>query len=174
MTLEEKLKKLIGIDELKYYHTGLMKILDGLFIKKPVDEGNDKFLNGDGEWVTLSTDNIKFENGSESLEDFIADAVEAATTIKVPAVVRRAVKDFDLVSAKFCDELPTEAKEIKPNTIYFVKKADGEEDDVYEEYVYVDGRWEPIGGVGKLPEIGFADDEDIKNFFESAEEEEQP
>jgi len=41
-----------------------------------------------------------------------------------------------------CTELPTE--DIKTMTIYFLQ-IDPEQDDLYEEYMYLDGQWEKIG-----------------------------
>ena len=41
-----------------------------------------------------------------------------------------------------CTELPTE--DIKTMTIYFLQ-IDPEQDDLYEEYMYIDGQWEKIG-----------------------------
>ena len=41
-----------------------------------------------------------------------------------------------------CQELPTE--DIKEMTIYFLQ-IDPEQDDLYEEYMYIDGTWEKIG-----------------------------
>ena len=41
-----------------------------------------------------------------------------------------------------CTQLPTE--DIKTMTIYFLQ-IDPEQDDLYEEYMYIDGKWEKIG-----------------------------
>lgn len=46
---------------------------------------------------------------------------------------------FEIVK---CTELPTE--DIKTMTIYFLQ-IDPEQDDLYEEYMYIDGQWEKIG-----------------------------
>lgn len=58
--------------------------------------------------------------------------------IVVGTIHYQGIKGFKIV-----DELPTE--NIDPQIIYLVKETVGEEYDYYNEYIYVDGKWELLG-----------------------------
>lgn len=51
------------------------------------------------------------------------------------------VNSFDIVK---CTELPSDTSDINEHTIYFLQ-IDQEQDDFYEEYMFLNGEWEKIG-----------------------------
>lgn len=75
-------------------------------------------------------DNIDILNGIASIpytKDEVNSLIEAITTIDIQVV----------------DELPTEG--ISTSTIYLVPKPSTKDDDIYNEYIYVNEKWEHIG-----------------------------
>lgn len=68
--------------------------------------------------------------------------MQVANTAFVHQEILSKFSDLNSVSLKPVDELPEAGEE---NVIYLVKNEATEGDNLHDEYVYVDGKWEPIG-----------------------------
>lgn len=67
----------------------------------------------------------------------------AAITVITMEQVRTEIASYNHASFEKVDALPT--ADIEPTKIYLVPNESGEENDVYDQYIYVDGEWEKIG-----------------------------
>lgn len=69
--------------------------------------------------------------------------IDYFTTEEKQEIVQEVVKEVNAFDIKIVEELPTE--DIRTKVIYFVPKIDEEEQNVYDEYIYINNRWEHIG-----------------------------
>lgn len=83
-------------------------------------------------------------NGKALSADITLDAsdVGATTTSEVNSLINTAIGDINSFDVEVVTTLPT--SNIKEHTIYFVQKT-GSTGDVYDEYMYINNKWEHIG-----------------------------
>jgi len=117
-----------------------------------------------------------------------ADIADPPTIPTVPTVVSAFTNDADYATKaeaaelaglkpEIVDELP-EASEANERTLYLLRVENGEDDDLFDEYLLADGKFEKIGSTrldltGYLTEADFATDADIDAMFETPGGEEE-
>lgn len=69
--------------------------------------------------------------------------IDYFTTEEKQEIVQEVVEEVNAFNIKIVEELPTE--DIRTKVIYFVPKEDEEEQNVYDEYIYIENKWEHIG-----------------------------
>lgn len=86
----------------------------------------------------LENDKGYIDNTADNLLSYYLKS-EVYTKDEVQSLIGR-IASLQLLKV---DELPTE--DINPGIIYLVPKDDGTENNIYTEYIYMDGAWEVIG-----------------------------
>jgi hypothetical protein len=107
-----------------------------------------KFKNSNGEWMSIPA--FRGEPGKDGAVQYKAgDGIK----IENDTITAEVTKDYidgkleDLADIGFTPEisesLPTE--NIDGNTIYMIPSQDGKGDNIYEEWMYINNKWEMIG-----------------------------
>lgn len=110
-----------------------------------------KFKNSNGEWMSIPA--FRGEPGKDGAVQYKAgDGIK----IENDTITAEVTKDYldgkleELADIGFTPEisesLPTE--NIDANTIYMIPSQDGEGDNIYEEWMYINNKWEKIGSTG--------------------------
>lgn len=138
------IKKYLDYEGLKTYH------------KKATSEYDDKYaLKGEAGDVDLS--NYPTNDGvDKKISDAIANDIDGVFAKKDETVdldtIKQVVAESKHISAKIVETLP-EADSAVGNVIYLVKK-DGDENNVYDEYLFIDGEFELIGDTSTDVDLG--------------------
>lgn len=103
-------------------------------------------INNKG-YITSSDANSTYvtQNSFNTLEKIVEDKANSSdvyTKEETNKAITDAVADVKTTDFQTATELPTE--NISTNTIYLISK-EGVEGDVYEEYIYINNKWEKIG-----------------------------
>lgn len=110
-----------------------------------------KFKNSNGEWMSIPA--FQGEPGKDGAVQYKAgDGIK----IENDTITAEVTKDYvdgrfeELIDMGFTpeivDSLPTE--DIKTNIIYMLPSQDSEGENVYEEWMYINNKWEKIGSTG--------------------------
>lgn len=108
-----------------------------------------KGIGANSLWLNPDTNQlmIKTKDGWEALNDESASVLEVQESINSLKsqleTLSESVENLDTSVASVVTELPTE--DIKENKIYLVKSSTVATDNLYTEYLYVDGAWEILG-----------------------------
>lgn len=103
----------------------------------------------------------------EALEDVIntkANAADVYTKTEVESLIANA----EHLKRKLVDSLPA-LEEADPHTIYMVLKEDGEDSNVRDEYIVVNGAWEKIGNTA-VSLTGYATEEYVTEAIKNKAE----
>lgn len=110
-----------------------------------------KFKKPDGTWESVAA--IKGEDGKDGAIQYEAgDGIKIEDNIISTDVTKEYVNDKigELADMGFTpiivESLPTE--NIQTNTIYMVLGEDGEGENIYEEWMYINETWEKVGSTG--------------------------
>lgn len=68
--------------------------------------------------------------------------LQAANTAFVQSAIQNAIKDITSLDVEVVDSLPETGVS---NTLYYVKKTDPESQNEFDEYMWINGKWEFIG-----------------------------
>ena len=103
-------------------------------------------INNKG-YITSSEANSTYvtQNNFNTLEKIVEDKANSSdvyTKEETDKAITDAIADVKTTDFQTATELPTE--NISTNTIYLITK-EGEDGDIYEEYIYVNNKWEKIG-----------------------------
>lgn len=152
-------KKILDYDGLKIYH------------EKAKSEYDSKYaLKGETSDVDLS--NYPTNEGvDKKISDAIANDVEGTFAKKDEIVdldtLKQVVAESKHVSAKIVETLP-EADNAIANVIYLVKK-DGDNNNVYDEYLFIDGQFELIGDTSTDVDLGnYSTKEEVQAAIDKA------
>ena len=138
------IKKYLDYEGLKTYH------------KKATSEYDGKYaLKGEASDVDLS--NYPTNDGvDKKISDAIANDVDGVFAKKDETVdldtLKQVVAESKHISAKIVEALP-EADSAVGNVIYLVKK-DGNKNNAYDEYLFIDGEFELIGDTSTDVDLG--------------------
>lgn len=112
------------------------------------------FLNQDGVrtiWAAIKVELTKKVNASDLEKYMTDDEIEAAilaaltnymTSEQVTQAIASAIASVKTIKIEIVDTLPETGDS---NSIYFVPAANGADPNLYNEYIYVNERWEQIG-----------------------------
>lgn len=99
------------------------------------------------------------------------DTTQAASTAFVNASITEALKDFTTIDIQIVEALPTTGKK---GVFYFVKITTSETDNQFEEYVWVNEKWEKLGtaqvdlsGYLKKTDLTPISNEEIKTIIDA-------
>lgn len=98
-------------------------------------------------------------NFKDALEDVGIEVPESSCLWQYPELIRNSIvsgKLFEIV-----DKLPED--NININVIYLVKNFDYENNNIYEEYIYVNGQWEKLGNKS-IDTSDFATKDDLDKY----------
>ena len=138
------IKKYLDYEGLKTYH------------KKATSEYDGKYaLKGEASDVDLS--NYPTNDGvDKKISDAIANDIDGVFAKKDETVdldtLKQVVAESKHISAKIVETLP-EADSAVANVIYLVKK-DGNKNNAYDEYLFIDGEFELIGDTSTDVDLG--------------------
>ena len=109
-----------------------------------------KILNSDlsrdltvQDFLNLAIDNIFKSMLLAAGYHQIVDYAESSTKLAKKDYVDALIEAITTIDIQVVDELPAES--ISTTTIYLVPKPSTEDDDIYDEYIYVNENWEHIG-----------------------------
>lgn len=137
-------KKYLDYDGLKIYHEKAKSEYDGKYALK-------------GEVPEVDLSNYPTNEGvDKKISDAIANDVEGTFAKKDEIVdldtLKQVVAESKHISAKIVEALPEEDSAVS-NVIYLVKK-DGDNNNVYDEYLFIDGQFELIGDTSTDVDLG--------------------
>lgn len=106
------------------------------------DAGKIDVIKLNGEVQTIENKTVNLEVITKAVNDLANYYLKTETYTKdeVDALID-AINKFNVLVV---DTLP-EGEDINPHTIYFIAKEGGAEPDVYDEYMYINFKWEKIG-----------------------------
>lgn len=112
--------------------------LSNYYTKEEID--NKGYITSSDVSSTYVTQN-NFNTLQQTVEDK-ANATDVYTKEETNEAITDAIADVKTTDFQTATTLPTE--NISTNTIYLISK-EGAEGDVYEEYIYINSKWEKIG-----------------------------
>lgn len=138
------IKKYLDYEGLKTYHEKAKSEYDGKYALK-------------GETSDVDLSNYPTNDGvDKKINDAIANDIEGTFAKKDEVVdldtLKQVVAESKHISAKIVEALP-EADSAVGNVIYLVKK-DGNKNNAYDEYLFIDGEFELIGDTSTDVDLG--------------------
>ena len=102
---------------------------------------------------------------AENKPTYTAAEVGATTTSDVNALIASAIGNINQLKITTVTDLPT--TDIDPYTIYLKAKSSSNNDNIYDEYIYINNNWELIGNTA-VDLTGYLQTTDIANWAKAA------